>query len=210
MTRDDLRAAGELLYGPRWQTALARDLNVADRTVRRWAAGKIQIGEGAAKCINHLLALDGHRPLGEPSLAHVTLNTGNIVHSPRSGVWPETMALLAPMIADGRGSPGGVPFLVAERSEAAALVMLCDPPAVACGVCWSEERSTAAWQALIQLGAASGLRRVPDHIPAVPWLGVVVLPTALLLDPATLMSLGDLERCLAWALIEADPSLGGR
>lgn len=31
--------AGEALYGPRWQSDLARDLGVADRTVRRWATG---------------------------------------------------------------------------------------------------------------------------------------------------------------------------
>ena len=31
---------GEALYGERWQTPLARDLDVADRTVRRWAAGE--------------------------------------------------------------------------------------------------------------------------------------------------------------------------
>jgi hypothetical protein len=30
---------GEALYGPLWQSALARDLAVSDRTVRRWAAG---------------------------------------------------------------------------------------------------------------------------------------------------------------------------
>lgn len=30
--------AGEALYGPRWQTELARDLGVADRTMRRWVA----------------------------------------------------------------------------------------------------------------------------------------------------------------------------
>lgn len=31
--------AGEALYGGQWQSALARDLGVSDRTVRRWAAG---------------------------------------------------------------------------------------------------------------------------------------------------------------------------
>ena len=30
---------GEALYGPRWQTPLAADLAVSDRTMRRWAAG---------------------------------------------------------------------------------------------------------------------------------------------------------------------------
>ena len=31
--------AGEALYGPQWKYALARDLDVSDRTVRRWVAG---------------------------------------------------------------------------------------------------------------------------------------------------------------------------
>jgi transcriptional regulator GlxA family with amidase domain len=30
---------GEALYGPLWQSALARDLAVSDRTMRRWVAG---------------------------------------------------------------------------------------------------------------------------------------------------------------------------
>lgn len=34
-----LVAAGEALYGPRWQSDLARDLGVSDRTMRRWVAG---------------------------------------------------------------------------------------------------------------------------------------------------------------------------
>lgn len=34
-----LREAGQALYGPRWQSDLARDLKVSDRTVRRWDAG---------------------------------------------------------------------------------------------------------------------------------------------------------------------------
>lgn len=33
-----LQAAGEALYGARWQSELARDLNIADRTMRRWIA----------------------------------------------------------------------------------------------------------------------------------------------------------------------------
>lgn len=30
---------GEALYGSRWQCEMARDLGIADRTVRRWVAG---------------------------------------------------------------------------------------------------------------------------------------------------------------------------
>ena len=35
-----LKAAGELLYGTRWQSDLARAVGVGDRRVREWAAGE--------------------------------------------------------------------------------------------------------------------------------------------------------------------------
>jgi hypothetical protein len=41
-----LAEAGEALYGPQWQSALARDLDVSDRTVRRWAAGTHTMPDG--------------------------------------------------------------------------------------------------------------------------------------------------------------------
>lgn len=38
--------SGEALYGQQWQSALARDLGVADRTVRRWLAGTSEVPAG--------------------------------------------------------------------------------------------------------------------------------------------------------------------
>jgi transposase-like protein len=38
--------AGEALYGQQWQSALARDVGVADRTVRRWVAGTSEVPAG--------------------------------------------------------------------------------------------------------------------------------------------------------------------
>ena len=35
-----LTAIGVALYGPRWQTQLAIDIGVSDRTVRRWVSGE--------------------------------------------------------------------------------------------------------------------------------------------------------------------------
>jgi hypothetical protein len=35
-----LRRVGEALYGERWQSALAKDLGVEARSVRRWMAGE--------------------------------------------------------------------------------------------------------------------------------------------------------------------------
>ncbi len=41
-----LHAAGAALYGPRWQSDLARDLGVSIRTMQRWAAGQISPPRG--------------------------------------------------------------------------------------------------------------------------------------------------------------------
>lgn len=43
MTPEDLSAKGRALRGERWQTALARDLGVTDRTMRRWLSGESPI-----------------------------------------------------------------------------------------------------------------------------------------------------------------------
>lgn len=37
MKPDSLSKIAKLMYGERWQTSLAHDLYVTDRTVRRWA-----------------------------------------------------------------------------------------------------------------------------------------------------------------------------
>lgn len=41
-----LETIGQAMYGPLWQSAVARDLGVADRTVRRWVAGTSSIPPG--------------------------------------------------------------------------------------------------------------------------------------------------------------------
>jgi hypothetical protein len=46
MTPDNMARIGRALYGERWQTALATDLQVADRTMRRWLAGEFPIPDG--------------------------------------------------------------------------------------------------------------------------------------------------------------------
>jgi hypothetical protein len=43
-----LRGCGEALYGPLWQSQLARDLNISDRTIRRWLAGADDMPPGVA------------------------------------------------------------------------------------------------------------------------------------------------------------------
>ncbi|HEX3885562.1 MAG TPA: hypothetical protein VHW66_23115 [Stellaceae bacterium] len=51
MTPNDIAAAGRALYGERWQTSVARDLHVSDRTVRRWLTGEFAIPAEAERGI---------------------------------------------------------------------------------------------------------------------------------------------------------------
>lgn len=52
-----LAGCGRALYGPSqpWQSALARDLGVADRTVRRWISGASTMPDGARQDLVELM-----------------------------------------------------------------------------------------------------------------------------------------------------------
>ena len=41
-----LHDCGEAMFGPRWQTDLARVVGVSDRTIRRWSIGDVDVPPG--------------------------------------------------------------------------------------------------------------------------------------------------------------------
>lgn len=54
------------LYGRHgWQTALARELAINDRTVRRWVAGASPVPQSVALCVRLMIFLDELSWLGE-------------------------------------------------------------------------------------------------------------------------------------------------
>lgn len=55
MTPNLLAACGAALYGPRWQTEIARDLDVSDRTVRRWVSGDSPIKDDKVNDVASLM-----------------------------------------------------------------------------------------------------------------------------------------------------------
>lgn len=55
MTPRLLTECGAALYGDRWQSELARDLDVTDRTVRRWLAGDQPVPSGVAVDLHRML-----------------------------------------------------------------------------------------------------------------------------------------------------------
>lgn len=45
---DLLKRTGEALYGPQWQSQIARDLDISDRHIRRLAVGEAELKPGLA------------------------------------------------------------------------------------------------------------------------------------------------------------------
>ena len=54
LTGAEVRKAGELVYGKNWQTRMAAEIGVTDRTVRRWAGSDAPL---SADLRNRLLVL---------------------------------------------------------------------------------------------------------------------------------------------------------
>lgn len=50
-----LNATATALYGPLWQNALARALDINERTVRRWATGEAPVPLGVWHDISELI-----------------------------------------------------------------------------------------------------------------------------------------------------------
>ncbi|PAQ03743.1 hypothetical protein CIT25_02790 [Mesorhizobium mediterraneum] len=53
--RNLLDAVGPALYGARWQSPLARDLGVTDRTMRNWVAQKHEVPDHVPRQLHRLL-----------------------------------------------------------------------------------------------------------------------------------------------------------
>lgn len=58
VTPSDLAVIGQFLYGERWQSALARDLNVNRRTLVHWLTGRYHPNPGAVDDIITLTAAE--------------------------------------------------------------------------------------------------------------------------------------------------------
>lgn len=139
-------------------------------------------------------------------MIHITLNTGHTRISPRSEVSDDIVDTLRPLVRAGGGPlPGparGYRVQIMRDGRDAAftilgpLVSASEPgPIVTCGLALDD--ATVVWRGLQRL-----MPDAPCQMPTtMPWLGVVILPTAALAADATDW-LGDAERCIAWTMIE--------
>jgi hypothetical protein len=159
------------------------------------------------------------------ALTHLTLNTGDRRASPRDEVERTVIDRLLPLIDRGHGEVPSMPpwhlgviFATGEngeRQDGAAFFQIAPHdgrskmPAVMAMSAWLPERSADAWAMIsgayvAQQGSLekAGLWRPLPSEPTTPWLAAFLTVFALQATPADLLAFGDLERCVAWAMIE--------
>lgn len=152
-------------------------------------------------------------------LTHVTLMTGHVARTPRTEVLDQAIAYLAP-VAEGRchdipevglwidvfrpkGEDGATLDGTASFSVSSILTQG-RVPFVHCVACWDPVMGEMAWAKAEELGQQTGLPSCPGlkRPDRTPWLAVAITPNMFLSGMQTIGLLGDLERCMAWTLIE--------
>lgn len=142
------------------------------------------------------------------SLEHITITTGAARLSPRAEVDPETIARIRRSL----GPSGGdlwAGWSVRRIGPAPAGTWVWDllhdgRRIVACWLCAERRQSEMLWDLASRVGGIPGTRL---HRPTgVPWLAAALVPPpAILSDPVVFADIlheaGDLERCVAWALL---------
>lgn len=86
MTPNELAAAGRALYGERWQTSLAVDLQIADRTMRRWLSTVTPIPQGVGRELREVL-IRRVQELGEIIGYALNSSDRSILHYPTQAVF---------------------------------------------------------------------------------------------------------------------------
>lgn len=162
-------------------------------------------------------------PMTDRYLHHVTLTTGDSRRSYRSEVSREAVDLCSELLDDAIAQPKIHTVIPRVRpqctmtatAEGRALIVTIwgpptelrgsapvRPPLVTMGV-GVHSRSGAKLWSLLHSGREAELATDPDECPPEPWVGVR-MEVGVALTPEATEWLGDLERCLGWAWVEAD------
>jgi len=126
MTPEKLATIGEALYGERWQTPLANDLQVVDRTMRRWLAGESPIPENIA---TELLALFERRKRTLNALTDYSINALNhtVMNVRTNTVFKYDEAGQLTLHFSGFAKPDEIPAITDGAREALRLELQRDP-----------------------------------------------------------------------------------
>lgn len=148
------------------------------------------------------------------ALHHLTIDTGHLLATSRADVAEHVIAALQPLIDAEQGAVPATRLWLdlirplgpdrRPRDGAAAFSLQVGRGgrvAATNVVCWRAEIADEAWR-LVQAPERAPLTGRVIRRPPVPWLATTLHPGVAELDEGEIMALADVERCLAWTLIE--------
>ena len=115
MNADELAAAGRALYGGRWQTSLAIDLNVADRTIRRWLINQMPIPDGVKNELRQVL-IKRFKEIGKLIGYLINPSDRSVFHHPTNALFRYDDAGNLTLVHPGVAARNDIP-LVAEGAK---------------------------------------------------------------------------------------------
>lgn len=139
-------------------------------------------------------------------IAHLTLFTGHLRNSPRNEVPPEAIKMLMPYVMSAGGEIGSTGWTVKMVQGAAPgscgfTLHHSGLWLFSCYMAWTTTADAPMWEIAKQVSNTS----LPKP-KSVPWLAIHAMPDMpliMLRAPLAIMEAGDLERCIAWTVIEA-------
>jgi hypothetical protein len=138
-------------------------------------------------------------------LNYYIVNTRRGRLSDRSEVEEGLLRVIRPIVQAGGGElPGGLRVEITRHASGGHVLTVYrgDATVATCGLAVDDTQASQMWPQLTNLAQLLGFRR-PKRQPPTPWLSVLILPGLAQVDPGPAGMLGELERCLAWAILES-------
>lgn len=151
------------------------------------------------------------RVLTPTHIEHLTLTTGHTRSSPRSEVADDIVEILKPLVASGAGVLGdtGWSFGMEHGPGSCCYVIFHGSHRIAtCYLAWTPEGAAAVWPLAASLANETGADTPPGPPAHVAWLAVILMPEVMNVSLDVIMEAGDLERCIAWTVIELQSECG--
>jgi len=117
MNPDELAAAGRALYGDQWQASLAMDLNVADRTMRRWLITQMPIPDGVKREVRQVL-IKRFKEIGVLIGYLVNPSDHSVLHYPTNALFRYDDAGHLTLVHPGVAARDNIPLVTEGAKEA--------------------------------------------------------------------------------------------
>lgn len=152
---------------------------------------------------------------------HVTMNTGHVTVQQPERTGSATIEILKPLVKMGTASVPGFSkwhFKLVKPTATWCYIEITNPksePVVLGVLSWGKNEAEEAWKVVEELYFLASDKMAemdfPESVLAysprptdVPWLAVILTPTAFLANPFSLLWLGDFENCLARTILHVE------